>query len=168
MGKHLLIMRHAKSDWNDASLSDFNRPLNQRGLQNAPIMGKRLKEKGFNPELIVSSPAVRAITTCEIVVEELGLSKADIITDKNIYNADVKSLLAIINNLDNSKNSAALFGHNNGITDLTVYLTDADIFNIPTSGTVLIEFDTDDWAMISKNTGSVIFFETIKELKEDI
>jgi len=168
MGKQLLIMRHAKSDWNDASLSDFNRPLNQRGLANAPVMGKRLKEKGFVPELIVSSPAVRAITTCEIVVAQLGLSKENIQTDKNIYNADFSALLRIINKLDNSKNSAALFGHNNGITDLTVYLTDADIFNIPTSGMVLIEFPFDDWAMVSKNTGSVMFFETVKEVKGDI
>ena len=168
MGKQLLIMRHAKSDWNDANIIDFNRPLNPRGLTNAPIMGKRLKEKGFIPELIITSPALRALTTCEIVVNELGLDRQEIQTDKKIYNADVKSLLNIINNLDNSKNSAALFGHNNGITDLTVYLTDADIFNIPTSGVVLIDFPFDDWTLISKNTGSVVFFETIKERKEDI
>jgi phosphohistidine phosphatase len=167
MGKQLLIMRHAKSDWNDASLSDFNRTLNSRGLINAPVMGKRLKSKKFIPEIIIASPANRAITTCEIVIEQLGLAKESIQTDKNIYNADYKSLLKIVNQLDNSKKSAALFGHNNGITDLTVYLTDADIFNIPTSGMVLIEFPFDDWAMISKNTGLVLFFETIKELKAD-
>jgi phosphohistidine phosphatase len=154
MSKQLLIVRHAKSDWDNASLSDFNRPLNKRGIKNAPIIGDKLIKKSFHPDLVISSPALRALSTCEAVC-------------KNIYEASQQQLLKIINSIDNDFDKVAMFGHNNGVTDLTVYLTDADIFNIPTSGMVLISFPFDDWNMISKGTGEVIFYEFPKNLIED-
>jgi phosphohistidine phosphatase len=161
MAKKLLIVRHAKSDWGEAGLKDFDRPLNARGKKNAPEMGQRLLRKGIKPDAIISSPALRAITTCKIISGELGLENK-IVLEPKIYEATHQTLLNIINNFDNSHDLVALFGHNNGITDLAIYLSDADIFNIPTCGMVLIEFPFDDWKLISKSTGELLFFDTPK------
>jgi phosphohistidine phosphatase len=165
MSKKLLIVRHAKSDWGNARITDFNRPINERGKTNAPIMGKRLKEKGILPDAVISSPALRAITTAKLFTHELGFSAAKIKQEKLIYEASCSSLLKIINDFDNAQEMVALFGHNNGITDLAVYLTDAEIFNIPTSGMVMINFPFDDWKMVGKNTGEVEFFDYPKNLE---
>ena len=159
MSKKLLIVRHAKSDWGNAGITDFNRPINERGKTNAPIMGKRLKEKGIFPDTVISSPALRAITTAKLITHELGFTTAKIKQEKSIYEATCSTLLKIINNFDNEHEMVALFGHNNGITDLAVYLTDAEIFNIPTSGMVMINFPFDDWKMVGKDTGEVEFFD---------
>ena len=159
MSKKLLIVRHAKSDWGNARITDFNRPINERGKSNAPIMGKRLKEKGIFPDTVISSPALRAITTAKLVTHELGFTTAKIKLEKSIYEATCATLLKIVNDFDNEHEMVALFGHNNGITDLAVYLTDAEIFNIPTSGMVMINFPFDDWKMVGKDTGEVEFFD---------
>ena len=159
MSKKLLIVRHAKSDWGNSGITDFNRPVNERGKSNAPIMGKRLKEKGIFPDNVISSPALRAITTAKLVTHELGFTTAKIKLEKSIYEATCSTLLKIINDFDNEHEMVALFGHNNGITDLAVYLTDAEIFNIPTSGMVMINFPFDDWKMVGKDTGEVEFFD---------
>ena len=159
MNKILLIVRHAKSDWSSSSISDFNRPLNDRGKKNAPSMGVKLKKRNFIPDFIISSPANRAISTAQLVVKELDIPLEKICLDSSIYEANCDTLLKIVNNFDPKTNVATLFGHNNGITDLAVYLTDADIFNIPTSGMVLISFPFNDWKMVSKNTGEVVFFD---------
>lgn len=165
MGKKLLIVRHAKSDWGSITLKDFDRPLNQRGENNAPEMGKRLLEKNIIPDEIISSPALRALTTCKLITRALKLNEEAIKTNDKIYEATHQTLLSIINQFDNDKNLVALFGHNNGITDLTVYLTGADIFNIPTCGMVLIEFPFDNWTLVSKTTGTVLFFDFPKNLE---
>ncbi|MBK0382410.1 histidine phosphatase family protein [Pedobacter sp. SD-b] len=167
MNKQLLIVRHAKSDWNDPSINDFNRPLNSRGSKDAPLIGEKLLKKSFKPDLVISSPAKRALNTCEIVCQKIGIEKSKIITNSNVYEASSKQLLKIINQIDNQYDKVALFGHNNGVTDLTVYLSDADIFNIPTSGMVLISFAFDDWEMIGKGTGEVVFYEYPKNLIEE-
>lgn len=159
MSKKLLIVRHAKSDWGSAGITDFNRPINESGKINAPIMGKRLKGKGILPDTVISSPALRAITTAKLITHELGYNIAKIKQEKSIYEASCSTLLKIINDFDNEHEMVALFGHNNGITDLAVYLTDAEIFNIPTSGMVMINFPFDDWKMVGKDTGVVEFFD---------
>lgn len=157
--KKLLIVRHAKSDWSNPHLRDFERMLNQKGLADAMDMAHRLKEKNILPEHVVSSPAVRALNTCEIICKELKVPQTNIELNKNIYEASHKTLLQIINGFDDSHNLIALFGHNNGITDLIDYLTNADIFDVPTCGMVLIEFPFESWSMISRDTGSVLFYD---------
>ena len=159
MSKQLLIFRHSKSDWGHPEISDFNRPLNTRGIKDAPMMGKRLKKRNWVPNQIVSSSALRAITTASLVCKEIDTSPEDIIQNKLIYDATCNQLMKIVNHLDNKSDKIALFGHNNGITGLVIYLTDADIYNIPTSGMVLISFPFDDWNMISKHTGEVVFYD---------
>jgi phosphohistidine phosphatase len=159
MAKTLLLIRHAKSDWADQMLSDFNRPLNHRGEINAPEMAKRLVKRALFPQQFISSPALRAISTANHFAKELKINPTDIIQENKIYDALTNSLLEVVNNLDESSNFTALFGHNPGITGLVNYLTNQEIFNIPTCGMALIKFPFDQWKMLSSGTGELVFFD---------
>ena len=164
--KTLYLARHAKSSWADPDLSDFERPLKKRGEKDAPMMGKILASKGVKPELIISSPAKRAITTAYILAEEIKYPKENIVTKEDIYAAATSDLLEIIEQLDDSLKSVMLVGHNPSFTNLANYLTDDRFDNIPTCGVVAIGFDIARWDKIDKNSGKVIFFEYPKKYKE--
>lgn len=159
MSKQLLIIRHAKSDWGDFNLPDFDRPLNKRGKQNAPEMAKRLVKKNLFPQQLVSSPALRAITTAKLFAEELGIKKSEIVKEPGIYEALSKTLLDTINHFDEGFDFIALFGHNPGLTQLVNDLCSSDIYNIPTCGMALINFPFDKWELLSRGTGELIFFD---------
>ncbi|MDB5013938.1 MAG: Phosphohistidine phosphatase [Daejeonella sp.] len=159
MNKKLLIVRHAKSDWESGIKRDFDRPLNNRGEKNAPEMAQRLISKNIIPEKIVSSPALRAITTAGFFAEAFGYSKSDILQEPKIYEASASRLLKIINELPNEYNFIALFGHNPGLTELVINLSNADIYNLPTCGMVLLDFPYEDWSMISNGSGEKVFFD---------
>ncbi len=159
MAKTLLLIRHAKSDWGDLMLSDFERPLNHRGEINAPEMAKRLAKRELFPQQFISSPALRAITTAKYFAKELHINSADIIQEKDIYDALTNSLLEVVNNLDESSNFTALFGHNPGITGLVNYLSNQEISHLPTCGMALIKFPFDQWKMVSSGTGELVFFD---------
>ena len=159
MAKTLLLIRHAKSDWGDLMLSDFERPLNHRGEINAPEMAKRLAKRELFPQQFISSPALRAITTAKYFAKELHINSADIIQEKDIYDALTNSLLEVVNNLDESSNFTALFGHNPGITELINYLSNQEISHLPTCGMALIKFPFDQWKMVSSGTGELVFFD---------
>jgi phosphohistidine phosphatase len=83
--KKLYLVRHAKSSWEDSSLDDIDRPLNGRGKNNAPEMGERLKKQGILPDLLISSPAKRAMSTAKKIAERVGYSKKEILIDENLY-----------------------------------------------------------------------------------
>ena len=159
MSKQLLLVRHAKSDWDNLKLSDFDRPLNSRGEKNAPEMAKRLLKRGKIPQSIVSSPAVRALTTARYFAKELGLDQSGIVEEPEIYDALTSTLMSVINDLDNQFSFIALFGHNPGITELVSNLCNKDLYNISTCGMVLIEFPFDEWNMVSAGTGEMVFYD---------
>lgn len=159
MTKRLILIRHAKSDWGDPSVRDFDRPLNRRGSLNAPEMAKRMIIQKINPELIVSSPALRALTTAKYFAKEWEIAFEMIQTDKNIYEADLKSLLNVVNHFDNQHNKIAMFGHNPGFTDFVNYLSDVSIYNMPTCSIVMLEFPFEDWNLISSSTAKVLLFD---------
>lgn len=157
--KTLIIHRHAKSSWDDMSISDFDRPLNNRGMANAPVMGKRLRLQGLHIDLFISSPARRAIDTAKIVAAQLGYPASEIVEEHRIYMAGVQSLLKIINHISDAHHTAILFGHNPGLTELVDYLSGSDIGNLPTSGQAIIDFSTDSWAEISRGTGTLVHLD---------
>ena len=97
--KTLYLVRHAKSSWNFPELRDFDRPLNKRGKKNAPEMGKRLRAKGILPDLLLTSPANRALTTAREIAEKIGYPIKDILEDDHIYHSSETILLQIIKNL---------------------------------------------------------------------
>ena len=157
--KQLFVIRHAKSDWGDFSLKDFDRPLNPRGHKNAPEMAERFVAKGLKPNIIVSSPALRALTTAKYFAASWKMDTEQLYTNSSIYEADTKALLRVINGFNDDFNSIALFGHNPGLTNLLNYLTDGQIANMPTCSTAVIEFPFDEWKLISSNTGNLVLFD---------
>ncbi len=154
--KKLLIVRHAKSDWGNEVIDDFYRPLNNRGHENAPEMARRLLKKGQVPEKLMSSPAVRAFTTAQYFAAVFNYDADEITLNKNIYEAAVPDLLKVINGFSEQHDFIALFGHNNGVSDLVSYLTDTNIGSLPTCSTIIIEFATDKWNEITSGTGKII------------
>ena len=162
--KKLFIIRHAKSSWKDYSLNDFDRPLNKRGKLNAPFMGDKLKEKKIVPDIIVSSPALRAKTTAEIIAKKVKYLKK-IIFKKEIYDADIGALHNILTKLNDENSVLFLFGHNPDLNMLAEEYVDFDE-NIPTCGVVEIEFDCDKWKDISSKNAKFISFDYPKRYKE--
>jgi phosphohistidine phosphatase len=165
MPKTLILIRHGKSD-QGSGVKDFDRPLNHRGNKNALEMAERIVKKNLIPQLLVSSPALRAITTAKHFAEVLDLPSAAIEQDLSIYEANTTALFNVLNKLDNSFDIIALFGHNPGLTDFANYLCDADIYNIPTSGLVVIKFQIENWNEVSQHTGSMLSFDFPKNTDE--
>ena len=166
MAKQLLLIRHGKSDWGNNYLADFDRPLNSRGLRNAPEMALRLSNKNLIPELIVSSPALRALTTARNFAQVWNKSSGQIKEELAIYEANTSTLLSIVNKLDDAFNRVALFGHNPGFTEFANYLSGSNIHNIPTCGVVLIEFPFEEWKLASMHTGTVEYIDYPKSIDE--
>jgi len=159
MTKQLLLVRHGKSDKENFNLKDFDRPLNHKGNKNSVAMAEKLLKKGVTAPLIVSSPALRALSTAKHFADVWNIPVEKIHTNLSIYEANTTALLQVVNGFSNNYQTIAVFGHNPGFTDFANYLSDADIYNIPTSGVVRIEFDLDDWAEISKHTGRLLLFD---------
>ena len=161
--KTLYIIRHAKSSWNDSALSDFDRPLNKRGEYDAPLMGQILKEKGVHPDVIISSPALRAKTTAEVIAKGIGFTKSIVYND-DIYESSSIALLRVLGRVKDKHNVAFLVSHNPGINMLVDNLVGLDE-NIPTCGVVEIEFDCKKWSEISSINSTLISFDYPKRHK---
>lgn len=156
--KELFIIRHAKSSWKNDLLKDIDRPLNKRGEKDAPNIGKQLKEKREKIDFFLSSNALRAKTTAEVVAENYGYLKEKIVVDSKIYEASVHQLLKIICAINDTHHSLAIFGHNPGFTELAEYITDHPVGNIPTAGIVKIKINVNSWKEVSANSGEFVYF----------
>jgi len=161
--KTLYMVRHAKSSWDDMSLSDHDRPLNGRGKRNAPEMGKRLKERGVNPDLLISSSANRAHSTAKMISTEIDYSKSDIELTRELYHADEEDIISFVQKQNDEINSLMIFGHNPGFTDCVNLLTGEGYYNIPTCGIAAITFDTNSWKGIDRGKGSLEFYDYPKK-----
>jgi len=161
--KRLILTRHAKSSWDDRRLSDFDRPLNRRGKQAAPLMGQRLAEKNIEPDAIITSPAKRARKTAGLIAKEIDFDRAAIEEDETIYEASLTDLLALVKNLDDSQHEVMLVGHNPGFTELGNFLADKRIDNLPTCGILCIDFPAESWSEIDAGAGKLVFFDYPKK-----
>lgn len=157
--KTLYIVRHAKSSWADPGQADFDRPLNDRGKKDAPRMGKRLKERSILPDLLLSSPAKRALSTCKKIAAAIGYAEGRIKTDKRLYHASSETLLDIVQNLSDKLNDVMIFGHNPGLTDFVNDVLDSSISNIPTCGVVAGRFTVNSWRDVENGAGELLFFD---------
>lgn len=162
--KTIYLVRHAKSSWDYPELSDFERPLNKRGKRDAPVMGSRLKERDILPDLMLSSPANRALSTCRVIAGAIGYNKQKIVTDKAIYHASKNSLLDVVQQVSNENNSLMLFGHNPGFTDFANELASTDIYNIPTCGIFACEFEVESWKDVGVGKGNLLFYDYPKKI----
>jgi phosphohistidine phosphatase len=148
--KTLVIVRHAKSSWEDLSLSDHQRPLNKRGKKDAPLMGARLAQWGPPVDRVISSSAVRALTTAEIITREMGLPWDEIQIEDGLYHAGEDDMLELIQEQEEYIDGLMLFGHNPGLTYLVNDLSDLDLDNLPTCGVVVLQFDVESWLDIGE------------------
>jgi phosphohistidine phosphatase len=165
MTKNLFLVRHAKSDWSVSGQKDFERQLNGRGLNDAPKMGRKLYEMGMKPDLIISSPAVRARLTAELIAEQLKYDTDKIVFNEEIYEASVRSLLKVINSIDDKNQTVIIVGHNPTFTYIAESLTKREIGNIPTCGAVQIEFNLNSWKEVSEGTGTMKSYNYPKGLE---
>jgi len=157
--KQIVLMRHAKSSWTSKELADIDRPLNQRGLRDAPMMGRRLAEMGFLTDQIITSPATRAAVTARTIAAEIGFSSSAIQLDENIYLADPETLYELIRGLDDSLQTVMLFGHNPGFTVLANEIGDADIDNMPTCSIAVFNLKIESWSRLTRGCGELVFFD---------
>ncbi len=148
--KHLTIIRHAKSSWKDETLPDVLRPLNKRGKRDAPMMGERLAQRGLEVDILISSPATRALATAEVIAGAIGYPPEEIHVDDDLYGADLFALLDIVQGLDGATGSVILLGHNPGLAELVDYFSPRLIGNLPTGGIVGLTFDVQSWRDVSE------------------
>lgn len=147
--KTLFLVRHAKSSRDDPALPDRERPLNDRGRSDAPMMGKRLARHGMKPDLLVSSPALRALVTAHLFADELGYPREDIVVDDRLYGSSPDGLLAVVHALDDKVDRALLFGHNPEFAELAHRLS-SEVAEMPTCSVAEFRFETKAWSDVGK------------------
>ncbi|MGQ0502431.1 MAG: SixA phosphatase family protein [Panacagrimonas sp.] len=149
----LTLVRHAKSSWDDTALNDFERPLNPRGRRDAPVMAQRFARLNRPPDRLVSSPALRAISTARTFAEVLGMDEAQIELVSAIYEATPATLLGAIRRLDASLRHVMLFGHNPGFSELACLLAPCPFDEMPTCAVVSLELEVGAWTDASAGCG---------------
>lgn len=162
--KQLLLIRHAKSSWTNIGQEDFERPLNERGIRDAPLMAKKLIEKNYKPDALISSTAVRALETATFFAEVMGFKKKDIIQVPELYHAPPKVFKEVIQALPDGLSTVAIFGHNPGITEMANELTNIQIDNLPTCGIFGVEAEVKSWKNFLDSEKSFLFFYYPKAL----
>ena len=161
--KALLLLRHAKSSWKDSEARDFDRPLNQRGLKAAPAIGRLIRKRKLQPDLVLSSPAERARQTTQLVIEAAGL-KTELRYDERIYEASVARLMGIVSELDDEAGMVMLVGHNPGFEELLEVLT-GEAHKMPTAALACLELNLEKWNKVRAGAGRLEWLVKAKELK---
>ena len=158
--RRLTLVRHAKSDWSLPGQNDWDRPLNKRGQRDAPEMARRLRSRRLKPDLILSSPAVRALTTASVMARELKVPAAHVRQDERLYLASPADLLAVIRELGGEARHLMVFGHNPGLTECANRLSAGDhIDNLPTCGVFSALFDVQSWRELGWHGGQDAEFD---------
>lgn len=160
--KTLFLLRHAKSSWKDAAQTDFMRPLNERGRQAAPLIGKYMRKQKLQPDLILCSPAERARQTIALVCEAAKF-KTELRFDERIYEASVAVLRALVSEIDESAGRVLLVGHNPGFEELLEMLT-GEVRRMPTAALAEIALDIEQWTNVREQSGELVQFVRPKEL----
>jgi phosphohistidine phosphatase len=143
--KTLYLVRHAKSSWGDPTLPDHDRPLNERGLRDVATMGKRLAQRDVRPDAILSSTAVRALTTAQHLAKALDVKRKDIVVLDQLYAAPASELLGVIQGLDDKLKRVMLVAHNPGLTELAHHFA-SEITHMPTCAVAEFRFATTHWS----------------------
>ncbi|PKO97740.1 MAG: phosphohistidine phosphatase [Bacteroidetes bacterium HGW-Bacteroidetes-9] len=158
--KTLYLMRHAKSSWKHAELSDLERPLLEKGLKRTRLVIEYLQEKNTNIELIITSNAVRAVDTARIIAHAFKVDENNFRIEKGVYMADADSLFDQFFDLPEKVTQVMMIGHNPSITNFVNTFLDEKIDYLPTSGVVAINFDTDHWEelpLASHQLGFIVY-----------
>ena len=160
--KKLILVRHAKSSW-EFDVIDHERPLKKRGINDAHLVSKSLKDKNLTFDSILSSDAERTKATADIFIKNLNIDKSLIKFNHDLYDFAGKNLVDVIKNCDAHINNLMIFGHNHALTAFVNTYGDMYIDNIPTSGVVIIKFEINNWQDLNKgNTVDKIFPRDLK------
>lgn len=157
--KTLVIIRHAKSSWDDVSLADIERPLNERGKHDAKMMAERARKKGLKPDLLISSPAKRAKKTAKYFLKEFDIDKDALSIASQLYEASVRDFYSVIEQIPDNFESVFLFSHNPGITDFVNDLGCLPVYNMPTCGVFAVAFESEHWNEVQAAEKSFLFFD---------
>jgi phosphohistidine phosphatase len=157
--KNLLIIRHAKSSWDNITQQDFDRPLNDRGTRDAPVMAKRLLKRDIEIDAFVSSPANRALSTATYFAETYEKKQKHIIQVETLYHAEVTTFYKVVSELVDDLKTVAIFSHNPGITEFVNSLTTSRIDNMPTCGIFAVKADIKKWKDFASATKVFWFFD---------
>lgn len=160
--KTLYLLRHAKSSWKDDALADIERPLNGRGRKASETIGGFLKQEKVVPDLVLSSSAVRARQTTDLVIKAANLN-SERRFDERIYEASTQKLLEVVNQIDTSKKKVLLVGHNPGFEELLELLT-GSVETMPTATLAKINLRASTWASVKRKTGALEWIVRPKEL----
>jgi phosphohistidine phosphatase len=163
--KTLYLLRHAKSSWKEPSLQDFDRPLNGRGREAAPLVGRFIREKKIRVDLMLSSPAERARQTAALVKDSAGL-KAELLFDERIYEADAGALLEVVAQAAESADALMLVGHNPGLEGLLTLLTGEER-SMPTAALACVTLDVGKWVKARARAGRLEWLVRPREQAED-
>jgi phosphohistidine phosphatase len=155
--KSLYVMRHAKSSWGEPGLDDFDRPLLEKGKKRTKNIIDYLLKKKVKPELIITSPAVRALETAMIMAHGLGLSQESIQIERVIYSADEEQIENLLYDFPDQLSSLMVVGHNPSVTNFVNMFLENKIDALPTSGVVALEFKSKSWKDLTKVKSKVNF-----------
>jgi phosphohistidine phosphatase len=158
--KKLFLVRHAKSDWNNPTLKDIERHLNERGYANANQMSQEFK---VTPDIIITSPAIRAISTALIFARNLNYNANNITIKQELYDTSVKDYLSVVHSADDKFKTVMLFAHNPTISDFANSLMKSHSIEMPTCAIVGISFNIENWKDVKVNTGEQILFDFPKK-----
>lgn len=161
--KELYLLRHAKSSRDYPELTDFERPINSRGRHDIPIMADVLKKREITPDLIVSSPTNRTLTTARFTAEAIDYPLKDIQVTEEIYEAWVEDIVKVLTRIDNAFDKVLLVGHNPGLQLLGEWLDKFEEDNLPTCGLIGYSLKIDSWEELEKGCGRFLFFEYPKK-----
>ncbi len=173
MSKRLILLRHAKSAWEDQDIADFDRPLSSRGRKAAPIIGAHLARAGYVPDLVLCSSASRALETLNLVIAGWQ-HQPNTRKQKSLYLAMPREMLKRVQSVGNEVNTVMLVGHNPGIADLANWLChegDATVRGalsrkFPTGAVAVIDFDVEDWREVDAETGRLVEFVTPRQIEQ--
>lgn len=155
----LYLIRHAKSSWDDPLQTDFHRPLNARGLRDAPAMAAHFAARKEPVDLLLSSPAARALATARYVAAALGTADDNIVLEPKLYLADLPTWRTVLNDLPARAKSVALFSHNPGISECCEWLSGAGLGELPTCAMVRIDMEADEWKALARGTGTIGWYD---------
>jgi phosphohistidine phosphatase len=166
--RRLTLVRHGKSDLSLPGQQDWDRVLNKRGQQDAPEMARRLRSRKLKPDLVLASPAVRALTTASIMARELKVPAELIAQDERLYLADPAAIVQVVRELGGDAKHVMVFGHNPGITECANRLSAGEqIDNMPTCAVFTACFRLDEWSQLDWKSGLEAEFDYPRNLAQE-
>lgn len=157
--KSIYLVRHAKAGWHDPSMPDFKRPLTNRGHAEAEAMSAHLLSQEIVPEMLVSSPATRALETAEIFADTLGFDRSCIRENIGIYEGGLEELASIVRSLPDGYDAVMIFGHNPVISSFIDWLTGKPAESMETCGVAKIDLECRKWKETEEGAGTLDWYE---------